>query len=327
MTVDLKERGAALLTVLLLVAVMATVAATVLDRVGLATRLAGNARDAAQAQAWLGTAELIAMTGIEDLVEDRPRRVTLADNWLGVPRTVDLPDGMRVRAILGDGGNCFNLNALAQLRDKEGLAPRPEGMLEFAALATAVGIDPARARRIAAAAADYIDDDDAPSREGVEASGYPPNALPANRAMADRSELRAVPGVNAQDYARLERWLCALPVVGKSPLNVNTLRPDEAPLLVMLMQGRVDPGRARAILAQKPAGGYDSADEFFNAPAFASLAIPSAARGQAKVVTEFFTLSATVDGRAAGELLAERALIDARQVPARLISRQWGELQ
>jgi general secretion pathway protein K len=326
MTIDAKERGAALLTVLLLVAVMAAVAATVLDRVGLATRLAGNARDAAQAQAWLGTAELIAMTRIDDLVEGQPKR-TLGDNWLGVARSVDLPDGMRVRAIVGDGGNCFNLNALAQTLNEKVLAPRAEGILEFAALMSAVGIDPGRARKIAAAAADYIDEDDAPSRDGVEAGGYPPHARPANRAMTDRSELRAVPGVSAEDYARLERWLCALPLLGKSPINVNTLRPEEAPLLVMLAQGRIDSLSARAILAQKPAGGYGSSDEFFNALAFASLTIPDAAREQASVVTKFFTLNASVEGRAAGHLLAEQALIDARQVPARLISRQWGEVQ
>lgn len=327
MTVDPKERGAALLTVLLLVAVMATVAATVLDRVGLATRLAGNARGAAQAQAWLGTAELIAMTRIEDVLEAQPRRTTLAGNWLGVSRSIDLPDGMRVRARVGDGGNCFNLNALVQLFDRKVLAPRPEGLLEFSALMSAVGIDPARARKIAAAATDYIDDDHAPSRDGVEADGYPPGARPANRAMTDRSELRAVPGVSAQEYARLERWLCALPITGKSPINVNTLRPEEAPLLVMLVQGEVDPVRARAILARKPAGGYGSADEFFNLPAFASLTIPGAAREQAKVITQFFTLNASVEGRDARQLLAEQALIDARQVPARLISRQWGEFQ
>ncbi|HET9398330.1 MAG TPA: type II secretion system minor pseudopilin GspK [Sphingomicrobium sp.] len=326
MTIEPNERGAALLTVLLLVAVMATVAATALDRVGLATRLAGNARDAAQAQAWLATAELIAMTRIEDLLESQPKR-TLGDNWLGVSRSIDLPDGMRVRATVEDGGNCFNLNALAQLSDKDVLTPRPEGLMEFAALMSAVGIDPTRARKIAAAATDYIDEDGAPGRDGVEAGGYPPHALPANRPMTDPSELRAVPGVSAQDYARLERWLCALPVSGKSPINVNTLRPEEAPLLVMLVQGKVDPVRARAILAQKPAGGYGNVDEFFNAPAFASITIPGAAREQAKVVTEFFTLNASVEGRDAGELLAEQALIDARQVPARLISRQWVEFQ
>lgn len=327
MTIDPGERGAALLTVLLLVAVMATVAVTVLDRVGLATRLAGNARSAAQAQAWLGTAELLAMVRIEDLRAAQPKRVTLAGNWLGVARTIDLPDGMQVRAQVGDGGNCFNLNALVQLFDKKVLAPRPEGQLEFVALMAAVGIDPARASRIAAGATDYIDDDDAPSRDGVEAGGYPPTALPANRAMTDRSELRSVPGVTAQDYARLERWLCALPIVGKSPVNINTLRPEEAPLLVMLAQGKIDLTRARAILASRPVSGYGSADEFFGGSAFASVAVPAAAREQAAVVTEFFTLTTSINGRDVGQLLGQQALIDARQSPARILSRQWGEIQ
>lgn len=324
MTVDPRERGAALLTVLLLVAVMATVAATALDRIGLATRLAGNARAAAQAQAWLSTAELIAMSRIEDLRATREDRTTLAGNWLGVPRTIDLPDGRQVRASVTDGGNCFNLNALGQVFDRRVLAARLDGRLEFIALMETVGIDPGRASRIAGAATDYIDDDDMVSRDGVERSGYPQGALPANRAMTDRSELRAVPGVSAEDYARLERWICALPVFGGSPVNINTLRPEEAPLLVMLTQGMVDATKARAILAQRPADGYGSADQFFSSPSFAEIVVPATAAVQAKVKTDFFALRASVAGDE-GELLSEQALIDARAKTARLISRQWGE--
>lgn len=323
MTVSPNERGAALLTVLLLVAVMATVAATALDRIGLATRLAGNARGAAQSQSWLATAELIALTRIDDLRTAQPQQ-TLPGGWLGMARTIDLPDGRQVQATVGDGGNCFNLNALAQVFDGKVLAPRPDGQREFIALMAAVGIDPGRAQRIAAAATDYVDDDDSSERHGVERSGYPPGALPANRTMIDKSELRSVRGVTAGDYARLERWLCALPVVGESPINVNTLRPEEAPLLVMLSQGAVDPARARAILSRKAPGGHRSAEQFFSAPHFASLSLPPAAATQAKVRTDFFTLQARVAG-AASESLAERALIDARSQPARLISRQWGE--
>lgn len=325
MTVDPRERGAALLTVLLLVAVMATVAATALDRIGLATRLAGNARAAAQAQSWLATAELIALTRIEDLRAAQPE-LTLPGGWLGATRTIDLPDGRQVQATVGDGGNCFNLNALAQLFDRKVLAPRPEGQREFVALMNAVGIEQGRARRIAAAATDYIDDDDAAERDGVERAGYPASALPANRAMIDKSELRSVPGVTAEDYARLERWVCALPVVGGSPVNVNTLRPEEAPLLVMLGQGAIELNRARAILSRKAPGGYRNAGQFFGAAGFAALSVPPAAAAQAKVRTDFFTLKARVTG-AGGESLAEQALIDARAVPARLVSRQWGEVR
>ena len=54
------ERGAALLTVLLLVAVMAVITATALDRLRLSTRLAVNGAAMAQARAYSLAAEGIA---------------------------------------------------------------------------------------------------------------------------------------------------------------------------------------------------------------------------------------------------------------------------
>jgi general secretion pathway protein K len=315
------ERGAALLTVLLLVAVMAAVAATALDRIGLASRLTANARDAMQERAWLTTAELLATTKIEDLKAAQPNRVTLAGNW--VPRQIALPDGRTVTATVGDGGNCFNLNALVRLVNDTVVSQRPEGLAEFRALMNTLGLDPGRAASIAASAADYIDDDDMAAPGGVERSGYPVGALPANRPMADRSELRAVPGVKPEEYRVLEPWICALPVLGKSPLNVNTLSPEQAPLVVMMMQGKVDLNLARRVLASRPQGGWSNAGELFNAPEFKG-AGADVTQAEAGVNTDFFTLDLDV-GRP-GELASgERALIDARQKPARVIARQWGE--
>ncbi len=54
------EKGAALLTVLLLVAVMAVISATALDRLRLSTRLAVNGAAMAQARAYTLAAEGIA---------------------------------------------------------------------------------------------------------------------------------------------------------------------------------------------------------------------------------------------------------------------------
>ena len=327
MTVPLREKGTALLTVLLLVAVMATVAATALDRLGLATRLAGNARDAGQARAWLASAELLATTKIEDLRRAQPNKVTLAGNWLGVARTIALPDGTQVSATLGDGGNCFNLNALVRELNRAVLAPRPEGRAEFEALMKALGVDPARASSIAARATDYIDDDDVPLPGGVEQGGYPNGARPANRMMTDRSELRAIPGVSAAEARLLARWTCALPLTGRSPINVNTLRPEEAPLLAMLYQGSLDLTRARTALASRPAAGYDNAPALFQSPALAATVAPDEAVRQVAAKTDFFTLDATIigrDGDAASH--KERALIDASQSLARVLSRSWGDV-
>lgn len=313
------ERGTALLTVLLLVAVMATVAATLLDRVGLATRLAGNVRDSGQARAWLATAEAIGMARIEDLTAARGGRLTLTGNWLGVERAIILPDGGTVRARVRDGGNCFNLNALVRRVDGKVLAARPEGHAEMAALLSAVGIDPGTAVRIAAAATDYIDDDDLPQPGGVERGGYPAGALPANRMMADPSELRSVPGVTPALWRRASPWLCALPLVGSSPVNVNTLRPDEAPLLVMLSRGALDPARARGMILARPPGGFVQLPE---------LVPPAATTGEGGpgLATRFFRLEVRAQGvRGSGQEFAMTSLIDAgARGGSRVIARQWG---
>ena len=91
------ERGVALLSVLLLVAVMATVAATALDRIGIGTRLAANAATVGHGRAWLESAELLATTRIEDLLAADETK-TLGAGWLGLERRIALPDGAVVRA-------------------------------------------------------------------------------------------------------------------------------------------------------------------------------------------------------------------------------------
>src|SRR3546814_10035003 len=75
--------------------------------------------------------------------------------------------------------------------------------------------------------------------------------LPANRKMADVSELRAVRGVTPKIYARIKPWICALPVTDPVKLNVNTLAPEQAPLVAMLLPGEITTAEARAA-ARRP---------------------------------------------------------------------------
>lgn len=323
MTTEPHERGTALLTVLLLVAVMATIASTLLDRIGLATQLTANARTAGQARAWLATAEALGMARIEDLLATRGERLTDAGGWLAVPRTIALPDGGEARATVRDGGNCFNLNALVRRVDGKVLAARREGQGEFVALLGAVGVDAASARRIAAAATDYLDDDDLPQPGGVERGGYPSGALPANRMMADASELRGVPGVTPEQWRRISPWLCALPVVGGSPVNVNTLRLEDSPLVVMLSRGSIDLSRARALIARRPPSGFASAAALIGS---ASADEPGPAGDAAPgVSTRYFRLLVEVTGvRGDSGEHGMTSLIDATARSSRVIARRWG---
>ena len=302
-----KERGAALLTVLLLVAVMATVAATAMDRLGVGIKLAGNSANLVKGRAWLASAELLALTRIEDLLAADSGQ-TIGGGWLGTSRTIALPDGGVVRATLRDGGNCFNLNSLVQARGQL-LVARPIAARQFVALMGFLGISRGEAEAIAAAATDYIDSDVEP-------------APGANQPMIDVSELRSVGPVPPRAYRLLEPWLCALPVTDLSPLNVNTLLPEQAPLLAMIEPATIDLARARSQIAGRPASGFGSVVQFWNSGALRGLTIPPEAAGQVRVRTEFFMLATSV--RSGEAELAETALIDGRTRPARIVWRQWG---
>ena len=312
------ERGAALLSVLLLVAVMAAVAATALDRIGVGTRLAGNAATIWQARAWLGSVERMTLARLEDLQAASTNQAGAGD-LLGATRQITLPDGGTVNVRLDDGANCFNLNSLVQLQEGA-FVVRPVAVHQFAALMTAIGVAEGEAATIAAATVDYVDSDGVPVANGRE-DGPDEAIIPANRPMAHPTELRLVASVEDRHFRLLERWICALPVTELSPINVNTLLPEQAPLVAMLAPGRLDLRRARAQIAARPSGGYASVVQFWNSPVLQGLQVPGEAAEQVKISTAFYVMTATV--RAGGLEVGQRALLDARAVPAKLVYREW----
>ena len=319
------ERGAALLTVLLLVAVMSVIAATAIERLTLATRLAANSGALDQARAYALAAETISIARIEDLVGRDQAKTTLAGGWNGRTQRLPIPGGL-VTARLQDGGNCFNLNSLVAGQDSERLTARPLGASQFRSLMELLGIAPREAAVVAASLADWIDSDGQTAPGGAEDDFYAkltPSYRTPNRMLLDASELRAVYGVTPQIYATLRPWVCALPTTDLSPINVNTLAPEQAPLFAMLIPGQLSIDRARQMLAQRPADGYGSLVAFWALPAMAALTPNAEVTAQTKLTSRFFRLDILVELGDAE--VTEQALIDAEETPARLVLRQWGE--
>ncbi|WP_420605408.1 type II secretion system minor pseudopilin GspK [Novosphingopyxis sp.] len=321
-----RENGVALLTVLLLVAVMAVIAATALDRLQLSTRLAANAGSITQARAFALAAEQIATARIEDLVAADPAQTTLVGGWMNTERQLPIPGGTAM-ARVGDGGNCFNLNSLVK-EDRTGrLVSAPFALQQFITLMGQIGIDRDAAYVIAASAADWIDSDQAPIPGGAEDGyyrGLETPYTPPNHLMASPSELRAVNGVSPEYWDKLRPWVCALPVAELSPINVNTLLPEQAPLLAMLIpQANLDTRAAAAYLARRPETGWGSLITFWGDPVLKDLKPRDEATTQTKLKTEWFTLDAMIS--LGNSEVRERALIDARQAPVRVLWRDWGE--
>ena len=135
-----RERGAALLTVLLLVAVIAILAAHGIDRLAGATKLASNARELSQAKAYLVAAESIGMETAEQIVSASPGRTINVGGWNGKEQKFPVPGGI-VAATLADGGNCFNINSLVTQED-DVFSARPEGLKQFSRLMVMLGRGP-----------------------------------------------------------------------------------------------------------------------------------------------------------------------------------------
>lgn len=319
-----RERGAALLTVLLLVAVMAVVASTALERVALATRMTGNGGAIDQARAYADAGTEMARLRIGDLTAANPAKITLAGGWLGAPQSVAVPGGVAIARVT-DGGNCFNLNSVVSGESEAALKVRPIGVTQFQALLEVLGIDARQAQGAASGLADWIDSDSVPQPGGAEDESYAQYARPyrtANRMMVDPSELRAVAGVTPAIYDLVKPWICALPVTDLSPININTLLPDQAPLFAMLLPGQLSIAQARQLLAQRPADGYGSTVQFWALPSLAGLSPATEVAEQVKLKTGFFGVTVSVEVGATQ--MMEQALVDARESPARLVRRSWG---
>lgn len=318
------ERGAALLTVLLLVAVMSVVAATALERVALATRMTGNGGAIDQARAYADAGTQIARMRIGDLVASNPARITLAGGWMGTPQSIPVPGGIATARVT-DGGNCFNLNSVVTGESEASLKVRPIGVSQFQALLQALGVDARQAQGAAAALADWVDSDSVAQPGGAEDETYAQAPRPyraANRLMVDASELRAVNGITPAIYDLARPWVCALPVTDLSPININTLLPTQAPLFSMLLPGQLSVAQARQLLAQRPPDGYGSTVQFWAMPSLSGLSPMTEVAEQVKLTTGFFEVDVSVN--VGGTQLVERALIDARENPATIVRRSWG---
>jgi general secretion pathway protein K len=315
------ERGAALLTVLLLVAVIAVLAGTALEKLRLSTRIGGNAVALDQARAFAQAAEILAVAKVSDLLARDPNRVTLAGGWSDKPFPLPIPGGIAT-ARVRDGGNCFNLNSLVVETGPGIYVAYSPTRRQFARLIRLVGAPTSSPDGIAAATADWIDSDNAPVEQGSEDASYT-GYRPADTLMADPSELRAVAGVTSAVYAKLRPWVCTLPKAEPSKINVNTLLPEQAALFAMLLPDTLSVEGARQMLLRRPPQGFASTSEFWKLPALTAITAGPEAEAQTSVTTKWFALR--VDVTLGDADLEDHGLIDATRLPARLATRQWGE--
>lgn len=308
------EQGVALLSVLLLVAVMSVMAVTVLDEIRFGVRRAANAQAVGQARWYALSAEALARSHIRSLKQAQVRSI----GWSGRTVAFEVEGGV-IQAKLSDGGNCFNLNSVVE-GPLEGLRRRADGVHQLVNLASSLGFTERQAESLAAALVDWLDADPLRESGGAEDESYD-GYRTAGALLAERSELRAIRGFGPDEYERLKPYVCALPTTDLSPLNVNTLTEGDAPLVAMLGDEPLPLPVVRRVIAARPPGGWTNTD-FYNRLTDSGVEL-GAETSQLKEDPRYFRLETEVtygDAEAVGSALLEADGAGRVMV----VARRWG---
>jgi general secretion pathway protein K len=309
------EQGAALLTVLLLVAVISALAVGVLEDMRFALRRTGNAETIGQAQWYALGAETLARGRLADLAETG---VTESERAFQFPIDSGV---MRVR--IADASHCFNLNSVVEGAPEQ-WRRRPLGLSQFTTLLVLSEVPRQEAAALAEKLADWIDSDLRRNTMGGEDDLYNNGARPyrtSGTLLGEVSELRAIRGFTPEIYARIRPYLCALPTAELSPVNINAIDAEDAVLLSVLLDGKLSSEQARRVIEMRPSGGWDSLEAFWSQPPLAAHLPPDAVLSQIALRPRFFNLQAEIT-YAESEVVMT-SLLESGNGPVRLLARRW----
>lgn len=249
-----QQKGVALLTALLIVAIATSTAIAIAARQHLEIRQTANLLGRDQAY-------MIALGGEfwakQVLIEDRQNNKTdtLTELWASQPAAIAVQGGS-IKGRIHDQQALFNLNTLVDSNNKQ----NPLAMGRFQRLLEQQHQDPA----LALAVADWIDKNQTINGSGgAEDETYmssDPPYLTANHPMLSVSELALIKGFSPQTIETLLPWVTVLPK--HTPINVNTA-PVE--ILQILAPGLslID---AQLLANSRQEQGYSSVDDFKRHP-------------------------------------------------------------
>ena len=277
MTSRQAQRGVAVITAILIVAIGTMIAVNLVWQGRLDQRRAEAALAADQGLLYVQGAEAWAADILRQDLVDSPDADHLGEQW-----AIELPplpvDGGAIVGRLEDLQGRFNLNNLIARDGTENQLARKE----FERLLALVDVDPA----LAGAVVDWLDADTElrfpTGGEDVVYSGADPPYRTANSMITSVSELLAISGMDRESYARLTPYLTALPQGTK--LNVNTA----SDVVLASLSDNIDLGTAGSLVEQRAGAEFLDIDD-----TFAGLVEPDVLQ-TIDGVSEHFLLTATV---------------------------------
>ncbi|WP_417776668.1 type II secretion system minor pseudopilin GspK [Stutzerimonas xanthomarina] len=261
------QRGVALITVLLVVAIVTVICAGMIARQQLSIRGTGNQLQARQAWHFALGGEALAQTLLRRDLQlsgqgtGRPAVDHLLEAWALPQPAYDLDEGQgQVQVRIEDLAGRFNLNSLVQEQQ-----PNAAALAQFRRLLLRLQITEPYAERLV----DWIDSDQQPSGEfGAEDNAYlllDPPYRTAGRRLEDLSELRLLLGMRDEDFQRLAPYVSVLPA--DTPLNINTA----SAVVLSSLADSLSPSAAESLVKARQATPFRDTATFMAQPALSGV--------------------------------------------------------
>jgi len=261
------ERGIALITAVLVTALISVVAVAMVSEQQLDIRRTANILD--RIQAWqfaLGMETIARQALLKDI--DSNKTDHRMEDW-NKPVQFPAPDGAEGDMISGriaDLQGRFNLNNLV---DGDGRIDVQQ-LQQFKRLLQLLELPPGLADRVA----DWIDADSDPhGMDGAEDGEYTrldPPYRTGNTPMVVPSELMLI--MPAEQYRKLEKYVAVLPADGRTRININTASREVLASLKYVTTDDIDKLlEKRKQLEKQSRKGFDKITDVFELPAFQAL--------------------------------------------------------
>ncbi|EPE37533.1 type II secretion system minor pseudopilin GspK [Candidatus Photodesmus anomalopis] len=271
-TITVKQKGIALIIVLLSLVVIVSISASMSERLFIQFQRLSQQTDYEQAYWYSISAENLAKIIIKKSFQNN-QNINLSQMWAINEQIYPLENGY-IKGKISDKQACFNINALSFKRENKKIKDRPYLVEVFQTLLKILDINDYQAETIADSTWKFIEkNNDVNSLTEVKdiyyENKFPPYLAPKNL-ISDTTELRSVHQVSSKTMKIISPFICALPT-NELHINVNTIITKQAKLLSALFLSHLSEVDSLSLIEQRPFHGWSSVKQFISEPKIASI--------------------------------------------------------
>ena len=291
------EKGSALILVLLVVAILTAVGVNAVDRLQADINRSVDF-SLSQQSYWYA---LGLESRVSDFLKERHKirsfsNVLIPDQ--DIPSILVQVEGGNIEGKLFDLKTCFNVNSLVRLASDNRQVMNQSGVDQYKNLLELIGLDEFSQDQLIFPLVDWIYSDDfTQDVNGAEDDYYTRLDFPyrtPNQPISDISELVNIKNYDAQILQMLSPFICVLPEVGSTGININAVPIDKPEILVMLLGNQISINSASDILFDRPLTGFADVHEFLSHPELLELQFSGVIKSQILTDSNYYLLTTEV---------------------------------